>query len=335
MKYYINFFFFAFVLLLSSCDNEGDIADFGYYTFQMSFIYPEEAQDDHRIVFNGEDIRAGTNQYISRKNNEGKLQVYDKEKGSLLYSQEIMIQEDQQRLQLIKLPGKEIDLYSEDTYVGFLPTILFSGDASLFTTSFNGQELVVNKTNYLSIDNLKGNLQIIKKGESDPIYSQEFLIEPNSNINIMQLSETEFITVPEDDEPAPETRNLGKVRFFYNDAFSSSSAIRVDFYYFDEYTWDWASELPLGESVVLKKSELSSYIEFNVTKESGLTSIICDVYDLDNEEFITHYLENYNYGPLLNSKIHNESTHKFSTWQMGGETGFVTFKIIEALSTRW
>ncbi len=330
MKNYIYLFFFMFPFFLSSCDTEGEDYDTGYYTLKTAFIYPQDAGNNYNITYNGKDARS---QYVSRKDANGKLEVYDKEKNTLLFSQEITIEKSKE-IKLIKLPGKDVDLYSEEKYINFTPTILFSGDASQYTASFNGQELAVGETNYLSVKDLTGKLQIFKKGVNEPLYSQEMTIAANSNINVMQLSETDFMEVPADDEPAPETTDIAKARFFYNDAFSSSSSIKINFYYFDENTWDWGSELPLAASVTLKKGELSSYVELELKEDYGYTSFLIDAFDVDKNEYITQYLVNYTYGPKF-SEDGQKSIYKFVTYQLVMHGSTVQFNPIEALSTRW
>ncbi len=330
MKKYIYLFFFMFSFFLYSCDTEGEDYDTGYYTLKTAFIYPQDAGNSYNITFNGRDARS---QYVSRKDASGKLEVHDKEKNRLLFSQEITVEKSEE-IQLIKLPGKDVDLYSEEKYISFTPTILFSGDASQYTASFNGQELAVGERNYLSVKELTGKLQIFKEGVNESLYSQEMTIAANGNINVMQLSETDFMEVPANDEPAPEKDNLAKARFFYNDAFSSSSSIRVDFYYFDEYVWDWASELPLAASVTLKKGELSSYVEFELKEDYGYTSFIITAFDVDKNEYITQYLIDYTSGPTI-SKDGMKSLYKFVTYQLEMPKRTIRFSPIEALSTHW
>ena len=329
MKKYVSLLLAIFISLFSSCEMEGDSIDVGYYSYSISFFYPENISNNYEFAFNGEKGSAG---YISEDNLNGLLEVYEKDNSTLVFSKEVSLADDAS-IQLIKLGG-DVFIYSKDDYISFIPTVIYSGNSSDYSIWFNDQELENGNTNYLSKQNLTGTFQIRKSKVSSPIYSLEVTIADGTKINFMQLSDTEVLNIPEDDEPDPTDQHVAKVRLFYTPDVLDTDEIRMDFYRFDEYSWDWASELPVAASVTLKKGELSKYVEFNYLSD-GYISYMCDITDLNTGTKITDYMSDYVYlgTPNWPSGDGTLATFKKVTYKiLNGGKGF---SVMEGLSTRW
>ncbi|MBP1614700.1 MAG: hypothetical protein H6Q13_2148 [Bacteroidetes bacterium] len=330
MKKYVSLLLAIFIFLFSSCDTEGDSIDVGYYSYSISFFYPENISNNYEFAFNGE---KGSSGYVFRNNSNGLLEVYEKDNSTLVFSKQISLADDSS-IQLIKL-GDDIVIYSKDDYISFIPTVIYSGNSSDYSIWFNDQELENATTNYLSKQNLTGTFQIKKSGVSSPIYSQEITIADGEKVNFMQLSDTEVLNIPEDDEPEPTDQHIAKARFFYTSDVLNTDEIRMDFYRFDENSWDWASELSVVSSVTLKKGELSEYVELNYLSDGAYISYMCDITDLKTGTKITDYMSDYIYvgAPNKPSDDGTLAIFKKVTYQIlnGGKE----FTVMDGLTTRW
>ena len=241
---------------------------------------------------------------------------------------------EQSQIQFIKI-GEVISVYSPEKFISFIPTIIYSGDASQYSAWFGNQELQVGVLNYLSIDKQTGNFEIRKEGETDPVFSEEMTIEADAVINLLQISETDFIEVPEDTTPAPTESNKCLVRFYYPAGVFDAEEIRIDLYAFDENEWDWATELPCAGSVTVKKGEISDYVELTFSADgSQYISYMCDMTDVSTGEKLTDYLSDYVYlGQNENIPTDDGSTTVFSKVTYQIIDGY-EFSVLEGLTTR-
>lgn len=324
--------FVSCICIFTSCDTEGDEVETGFYQYSFSFFYPEEANSEYEFTFNGIEGRSGV---VSRSEPDGLLEITEVGSGKSVFSKQISLAEQGSNIQFIKL-GETIDIYSEERYVSFTPTVIYSGDASQYSLWFNEQELQNGILNYLSVENLTGNLQIRKVNEASPVFSQEMTIEANSFINLMQISDMEFLNVPEDTEPEPTDNHKCKVRLYYPSGVLDAEEIRVDFYAFDEYMWDWASELPLAGSVTIKQGEISDYVEFTYSEDgSEYISYMYSITNTATDQKYVDYMTDYIYfgGSNIPAPDGCNATFKKVTYQMleGGRD----FSVLEGLTTRW
>lgn len=258
----------------------------GFYSYSFSFFYPKNIEKDYEFRFND---KIGSTGIISRNTPEGILEVYEKSSGQTVYNQQISLAEIS-NIQFIKL-GDNILQYIPEKFITFTPTIIYSGSAAQYSAWFNNQKLQVGELNYLSIDNLRGNFEIRKVGETTPSFLTEMTIEAGAVINLMQISDVDFIEFPEDIEPEPTEVNKCKVRFYYPDEVFDADEIKIDLYSFDEYIWDWVEPLELESSVTVKKGEISDYVELSyITDGSGMTSYLYSITNTTTGDKFVDYM---------------------------------------------
>lgn len=329
MKKYVSLLLAIFIFLFSSCETEGNSIDVGYYSYSISFFYPGNISNNYEFAFNGE---KGSGGYVFRNDANGLLEVYEKGNSTPVFSKQISLADDSS-IQLIKLGG-DIVIYNKDNYISFIPTAIYSGNSSDYSIWFNDQELNNGNTNYLSKQNLTGTFLMKKKGASSPIYSQKITIADGEKINFMQLSDTEVLNIPEDDEPEPTDQHIAKARFFYTSDALNADEIRMDFYRFDENSWDWASELSVVASVTLKKGELSKYVELNYLSDGAYISYMCDITDLKTGAKITNYMSDNVYVGAPNAPSDGTlATFKKVTYKI--LSGGKQFSVMDGLTTKW
>ena len=218
-----SLFVFVFVsIFFAGCDTEGDPITTGYVKLNTSFK-PSELGQNYRITFNGNESR-----YIQRDNPTGTLEVFPvsgnttipvlKEENWTTTNDEIVF---------IKPVGSELAIYSEDKYITFIPNVIFSGDANLYSLRLNEDELTIGKENYIPKSNLPGTLKIINKESNNELFAQELTANSSDNVNIMQLSDTDFLEISETSEADPEN-GFFKARMFYTaDAFPGHSELTL------------------------------------------------------------------------------------------------------------
>lgn len=262
---------------LTSCDTEGLLNEkiAGFTKLNSKVIYPERLFDDYRVEFNGQNVKDG---FFSREETEGELKVYypkDAKNAELTTAWNIAAQGTQ--IQLIRLPGKTFELYKAEDFTTFQSNIIYQGNADDYTATFNGQQLVQGLNYYKKTEGLTGQLKIAT-GTEEPLFSQELTIEPGKTVlNILQLSESLFLNIPEDTEPDPESDQFTKVRFFYTTAdFPGVNKLKIQ-------AMDWMSLTEVG-TVEIAPGELSAYITVDWNKVSelspgnfnGLTQVVSD-----------------------------------------------------------
>jgi hypothetical protein len=288
-KYTTNMKNYSFLLLLiwpflfAACDNNGEeFIDINYTKLGCSIVYPSNAA--YSITFNGKGIDTTFYTYDELT---GLLQVFpnDEETPEL---DTMITAEPGGSIQLIKLPGKNIELYQEGDFIKFSTTMaLYSG----YTAMYNGQH-IVDGDNYIKKENASGNLEFYGEGETTPVYAIENMtLEAGQNIIILQSSETEFVVLEggESGEEAPATENLCKLNFFFTPSGALDiDRLRVEIYSYD--IWFMSGDLYHVGDVVIEKGKLSSYIELDLAQyqESfNLPAVFaCGLYDDETNEEI-------------------------------------------------
>ncbi len=310
--------------MVTSCDTKGEDIYSGYISFSTSFIYPTDAHDNYEVLFNGNVISKSGNALVARDNPEGTLEVYKKGSDTPEFSKKITITSGEV-VRLIKLDGRSIDIYDENSYDSFSLNVIYqAGKESEYKASFNENQ-ISNGINYLKKeDEHAGILKIYKEGEEVAVFSQDVAIAANGIVNIMQLSESEFLLVPEDNEPIPDSERYTKLRFFYtSDALPGVERIKIIIY-------EWTNFAELG-SVEIKVGQLSPYqtIDWDVVGSGG--GLCQDIIDLTDGEPGVKILDSaINMDAFINI---NRGEFKFATTRLGA--GGIFIKSIPALSTPW
>lgn len=328
MKKYVCFTCLLICFLsFFGCDTEGDNWDVGYYEYSFSFFYPEDIEQNYTFVFEGKE---GANGIVPRNTPNGLLEIHEKENGNIVFSQNISL-EERQNIQFIKI-GDRIDIYSEDKFIPMTPSVIFTNEADSYTIWFNDQELQNNVINYIPTENLTGDLEIRKTGETTPIFSTEVTITAGMSINLMQLSDTEFLDIPEDTEPEPTVYNTSKVRFLYTgDEILNTDEIILKLYKVD-VNWDWSSQVPVTYTLTLQRGVISEYVEFN------MTDINNDYYIYSIELPTGEVIIDYDSQMFISDYLYGDDTWSFLGWKKATvmiSGGGNTIEVLTGLSIPW
>lgn len=325
MKKIINYIAIALILFsATSCDKESELNEnlHGYYSLSLDIVYPSNSP--YIAEFNGQNI---SETKFLRSIEKGELKIYPKDDNTPeLVVKDYNIIENGEKIRLIKLPGQIIELYEEKKFVTLQNNIQFMSDR--YKAVFNGQELAKGLNYYKKANGLNGNLEMYEEGTLDPIFSQPFsLIETGANvINLLQLSETLFLDVPEDIEPDPESDQYTKVRFFYTpNVFPGVEKIKLEVL---EYT----NLTPLG-SIEMNVGELSPYLTIDwdiVTNAGGNLNGLCQIItDVETGNILVD--GGTNYDAVINFIKNNN--YKKVTCQI--PIGGITINPIASLSNKW
>lgn len=247
---------------MAGCQTEGEDINHGYIQVSATIVYPEEINiNSYRVTYNGKDIY---NSFFTPEEKEGELQIFSKDAGELELSTKLILKDGRNNIELIKLPGKTIELYDEANYISFRTTLALYDGVGL---SQNGQPLI-SGLNYIAKDKATGDLTFYKEGESEPLHVIEnTTIEQDANLIFMQSGETEFVTLTDDSEgeEAPASENLSKIRFFYAPVGGlNHDAIEVELISYDYYSVSAIDYIT--PSVIVEKGKLSSYVELDIAK---------------------------------------------------------------------
>jgi len=324
MKNCIYLLLFVCLFLITACDTNGEGVYSGHISFTVSFVYPTDAYDNYEVVFNGNEVSKTGGVAADRDDPTGTLEVYKKGSDTPELSKEITVSSGEV-IQLIKLAGQSIDIYDENTYDSFTLNLVFQKDKeSQYKVYFNDVQ-INNGLDYIKKeDKHTGVLKIYKEGVEVAVFSQDVTIVANGLINVMQLSDTEFLLIPEDSEPAPESNQYTKLRFFYtSDALPGVERIKVIIY-------EWTNFTELG-SVEMEVGQLSAYqtIDWNVVGNGGLCQ---DVIDLTNGEPGVKIVDS-----AINMDAYisvSRGIYKFATTRLGTDGG-VLITPVAALCTPW
>lgn len=317
------------VLILTSCDNEGQFVDDGYARVEVSFIYPSIAISNYKILFNEEEINSGVG-YIDKNNLTGALEIYENTTNKLIFSEKISF-ESNKKIQLIKLPDQDIEIYDTDKYTQFNLNITWisSEQSALYEATLNGRELDFGN-NYISIDDLNGTFQLQKIDDSTIVMDKDVTVESNGNLVLMQLSSTDFLFVGNEEEESPESDYFSKVRFYYTSTTElPDESYTMKIYTMDGWAYDASAAIEVG-TITIKASELSSYVladgrSFqNIT--AGPTILIYDLIDANGitvrDRYSTEvYLDQQGYdGDYLYKPL-----YKFQTWRINNASAIFSF----------
>lgn len=337
-----NLFLILLLIVLSGCDKHAELNESvsaGYIRLTSKIIYqPNEAR--YRVEFQGKDI--STTLYYPDET-EGELKVYLTDSDTPELTTQYNITERGTTIQLISLPGKSIELYNESDYITFSATLALFENYKVF---FNEQE-IMQGVNYFKNNALSGTLEFMKEGEANPVSTiEDFTAKAGDDLILLQTSDTDFMQLSggSNEEPAPETDNISKARFFYSPVGKLNvDSIRLDFIayeviYTTDIIWDY-------RSVVVKKGELSPYIELNVSlhkeKYNLRTGFAYSIYNADTGELIEDAMNGNNMfdvppvpGDPHYDPHYYKTTYKFITYQITNRTGFPP-QLVEGLSEKW
>lgn len=336
-KTYVYVLFSTLSLLFAGCDKNAELNEdiaAGFLRLNSNVIYPTNSSSDYRVEFQGKDI---SETYFNRSESEGELTVYSKDSDTPELTIIYNIAENGTTIDLIKLPGKGIELYKENDYISFSTVIaLFDG----YKAILNDQE-IVDGLNYIKKENTSGTLEFVEEGGTDPVSTiEDFVVENGESIVLLQASDTEFVQLAGggEEESAPDTDNLSKIRFFYPPIGRLNvDSIRLDFIAFDMDM----NEIIDYKSVVVKKGELSSYVELDAAlfkdNYSSAATFGYSIYNADTEELIEDAFNGNNTFEIYQASSGDnrfKAGYKFTTYQITNRTGYPS-KVIEELSERW
>lgn len=327
MKNCIYIFFLIVCALLSGCEKDGNDADTSYVQFHVSFVNTNSDTQQYHILFNGTEIENGTG--FCKKNQSGILEVYNVGDKVPELKKEITIQGND-NIQLIKLHNT-IDFYDEKDYDSFNVSISYmSGKENSYDIEFNGTTLTAG-TNYCKKDENKGDVVVILKETKEVIFTfKNVTVSSQNGINILQLSENEFVQVPKDDEPNPESKRYSKFRFFYTaDALPNVDAVKLIIYAYPANSLDEFQ--PVATLDEIKVNEFSKYVtlDYDYYKESKNENVgYC--YDLINLETGEKIID---YNIDTDTYIPNTSSLAKQTFRI--ISGGRRMDIIYELSTSW
>ena len=298
-------FLTMFLTIFSSCDTEGEDIIMGFSSCNVQFSSQQGINvQNYEIKFNGNTSKNG--QINGKKGEKRKLEVFEKGSKEPIFQKDITLGETKD-IELIKTVNNGIDILS-DRYVPFTPAILYSGDEADYTATFDGGELMNNRINYLASDHLKGVLKIVRNKDGMTLYENEFALTPNGKINVMQLSDTDFLEIPETDEPAPESKQFTKIRFFYTaDAFPGKDELQLVVYLMSLNADQFSDPVA---TIDLKAGELSKYIQIdNNYFGEGKINAVYDLIDKDGNKIVDNTIH-------LNTMIPIGTTdYKFMTFR--------------------
>ena len=325
----IFLFWIVSLLLLAGCETESDKwEDINYTGLSVSFV--NVSNQDYHVVFDGVEV-SGT---ISVPINDltGKFEVYEKESNTLELDATVTVVPGKV-IQLIKLPGKPMAFYDEESYTTFTLNVFYlSGKENLYTAYFGEQELSKGM-NYISKDDLIGTLEIYADEEVVPVFAQkDITLDPESMVNILQLSDTEFLYLEGGgDKEAPDSDDFTKVRVFYtpnNTLTEDSYTMKV--YAVNEWYYDMAGSVPIDE-IEIRSGELSSYVLLDMRSyqhEESPAGITFDLHTQSGEMLVDH-LSAFNV-LWIDSKDYSgddlfKAKYKFQTFRLIGQEGEFAF----------
>jgi hypothetical protein len=330
--------FFILPFLSGGCQTEGEAIDNSYLQLTARIAYHptgEIIEHLYTVTYNGQDI---SKTYFPRSEKEGTLQVFLKETGEKELETTITVEGNKQ-IEFIKLPGKSLEIYHADDYITFSASLsLFEG----YKLVFNGQELV-GGVNYLKKEQTNGTLMLYGENGNAPVYSVEDVVLANEdNLVIFQSSENEFLSLSNDgdEEEAPLTDNLSKVRFFY----SPKGALNVDAIELVFLSLDFEASIIEEDiySIIVEKGKLSSYIELDAAKywETNRSETWYGysiyVYDLSKQRRGNLIEDVYNGNNTFTIDIRQnprtKAKYKFATYQITNRTGY---SLEYAMGTEW
>lgn len=329
MKTFLHIIALLLVLSLTSCDvNYNEVYNnSGYINLTYSFVNLDAK--NYNVTFNKQKIDSYRGLYLPVNKANGTIEVYNKLTNNIEYSEQVSLNADNSNIQFIQLPGKNMEVYHPNDYTSFKLIVFYSGNASDFIITFNNNELI-NGLNYIRKDvGLTGLLEIHKKNESIPLYSQKIEIKPDVPLTLLQLSSNEFIEVT-DNEPDPATKDSTKIRFFYTqDAIPKVKSVKLVIYFmaYEDY-----STTPI-DTIEFDANRMSPYVEVKSSMSGAW------IYDLIDKANPNHKIVDN--ARDMSTSIAVDVAYKKQTFRItdisadksGGDN--VMMDIINNLSTRW
>lgn len=301
--------------IVSSCSNDGEITDKGYNQLRVWLVYPTPSP--YKYYFNGKEI---TNYYFSRDTESGKIAFVDKTSNEQVF-EFAWNKQMGSYMEFIQLPGKDIELYKAEDYISFRPKLIIWDD---YTLKFNGQLIFNQQDNFLKkSDAASGTMELFAKDNNEPVGTIENVtIADGESPTVLQISGTEMMLLTndgEEDVEDPATENLTKVRFLYkpSEGYADVNAIRVEVWATENESW--MDFYPTGQSVTVKKGEISDYIELDIAqlKESSGEAAwwMCDIYNAETNELIaSHDDDGPGFGEENWDNVYEyKNTYKFQT----------------------
>lgn len=237
------FLLFVILGLVTSCDKDADEKLTSYSMVNVSFKYPFNSTEDYTIYVNGNASKEiGGTFYIPSNLSSATIEVIDNKTGIKIYTKKNVPLE--QEIKLIKLPGKDIDIYSEDKYSLVKVTIVDEQGNALskddFTASFNGQNLDFSNnagtSNYfLKEDLTKEGTFILRDKNGIEIFKQTNIkLRENGNISVIRNKyvPSGYLYLPAINDPVDKYHPI--IRFLYfnegKDSFKGAIKLKIKLY---------------------------------------------------------------------------------------------------------
>lgn len=313
--------------LFAGCETEGEFRDMSYYNPEVTFN-PIELNQQYRVTYNGSE-----SPYISKSEKTFKLEVFKKDDAT---NTPVLTENEcpsDKGITLIQPIEKELAVYTAETYISYTPTF---SDITGYNVLFKTYAITPNAANYIPVSELPGDMTIVSEADPETVlFTMPLTAESNgAKPYIMKLSDTEFLTVPESDEPDPES-GYCKVRFLYTqDAFPDYPELTL-VVYLATTNYNKFSD-PIA-TITLKAGEISEYVTvdnnfFGTGKVGGVFDLIdpnnADNYIVNNEK---HGKTSFQFEKCVDNKFmvfrFTDSSHT------GGNN--VKTKPIDALCTPW
>lgn len=309
MKKIQQFLVFCLSLFaLNGCDTEREITDMGFNTCAVSFVQ-EDVRNSYEVYFDGE--KSVSHLINVKRHSTVKLEVCKTGEKQPELSQEIML-DDNKTIELIKLVGRNIAISSSvEEYTTFIPVISFSDPTTatdLYSVTFNNGKLANNIKNYIAKEDLNGTLRVVRNADGKILYEQDVTIMPEGKLNLMQLSDIEFLELSNGDEPDPDSRQYTKIRFIYTaDAFPGHNKLRLVVYLMDLDAMQFTEPIA---TIELEAGKISEYIQ--IDNNAFGQGVVNGVYDLIDESgnMIVNNMEHINTSIPIGT-----SSNKFMTFR--------------------
>lgn len=333
----IFLFWIVSLFLLTGCETESDEwVDVGYKSLRIQMFFQADETKSYTAFFNDQEISMqpgpGNSKLFQVPDTVGVLKVFNNNEPT----PELEVIINVGTIYLIQLPGQPVTLYEEEDFIKFSALIsLFEG----YKAVFYGQEILQGE-NYIRKDNTTGDLEFYGEEGTTPVDTiEDVTLTEGENLIILQTSETEFVQLSGGDteEPEPEGDHLSKVRFFYTPAGKLNvDSIRLNIFAFNpmtgsDFIWDY-------KSVVVKKGELSPYIELDATLFKDYNSRAGFAYSISNaetDEIIDDGMSAANTFSINKDQDYFKALYKFATRQILNKQPGYPSQIVEGLSEKW
>lgn len=310
---------------LTGCDTNLEEIDTSYTIYSIESINPPSGYSylNLTVTLDGEDIKGIY--FPGREERMGVLKITYPDYTPL--EQTVTLQPSQV-IQLLFKPDKTIELYDEERFLSFNCIFLFSG----YNVKLNGEQLT-SGLNYIEKEKASGTLEFYKEGGTTPTATiPDITLTEGTVLKLMQLSDTQFIEIPKDTEPDPESKDYTKMRFFYTqDAIPGVASVKMIIY---TYSYSDYSTQEIG-SLEFNANNFSPYIQADVQFAGGSSG--CLIYDLIDAETGNKIVDNEIH--ILTSINGYGTTYKKQTLRITDSTGEggdnVRVDIVTDLSEPW